>query len=174
MRSGERLGAFFQSWARSYGSGGQRPGSVALQMARNRIVIEAPRARVFGVLSDPSSYGHWVVGSKEIRAADSDWPARGSKFHHTVGLGPLTIEDHTLVEEVDAPRCLVLRARSRPLGAARVALHLENDQGRTRVTMDEHPVGGLPVRLLAKVVDPLLHARNTKALQRLKALVEAD
>ena len=145
-----------------------------MHMARNRIVIEAPRDRVFGVLSDPSSYGYWVVGSREVRAADSNWPAKGSKFHHTVGLGPLTIKDHTLVEEVDAPRSLVLRARSRPLGAARVAIHLESERGRTRVTMDEHPVGGLPVRLLAKVTDPLLHARNTKALQRLKALVEAD
>ncbi len=142
-------------------------------MARNRILIEAPRDRVFAVLSDPRSYAYWVVGSKEVRAADSNWPAKGSRFHHTVGLvGPFTVKDHTLVEDVDPPRRLQLRARSRPLGAARVTLHLESERGRTRVTMDEHPVGGAPVRLLAKVIDPLLHGRNTKALQRLKALVE--
>lgn len=144
-------------------------------MARNRIVINAPRDRVFGVLSDPSSYAHWVVGSREVRAADPNWPARGSKFHHTVGLiGPLTMNDHTVVEEVDRPRRLVLRARTRPLGAARVALHLESERGRTRVTMDENPLGGLPGRLLGVVIDPLLQGRNTKALQRLKALVEAS
>ncbi len=142
-------------------------------MARNRILINAPRDRVFGVLSNPRSYAHWVVGSKEVRAAEADWPAKGTKFHHTVGFGPVTIKDHTLVEEVDPPRRLVLRARSRPLGAARIVLYLESESGRTRVTMDEHPVGGLPMRLLAKVVDPLLHGRNTRALQRLKSLAEA-
>ena len=40
-------------------------------MARNEIFIGAPPAAVFGVLADPRSYGEWVVGSREIRAADA-------------------------------------------------------------------------------------------------------
>jgi hypothetical protein len=46
-------------------------------MARNEIFICAAPEDVFWVLSNPHSYGDWVVGSREIRAADHDWPAAG-------------------------------------------------------------------------------------------------
>ena len=54
-------------------------------MARNDIHVEAPPERVFEVLSDPESYGHWVVGSREIRGADPGFPGLGTKFDHSVG-----------------------------------------------------------------------------------------
>ena len=143
-------------------------------MARNQIVISASPERVFEVLSDPDSYGHWVTGSKEIRDADGNWPAVGSKFHHTVGLaGPLTIKDNTEVEEVDPPRRLVIRAKSRPLTTARVALRLERSGRGTRVTMEERPIGGPPAQLYGTLMDILLRGRNTKSLRRLKALAES-
>ena len=58
-------------------------------MARNQRDIDAPPERVFAVLADPRCYPEWVVGSKEIRAADPGFPAPGTRFHHTVGVGPL-------------------------------------------------------------------------------------
>ncbi|HYH48339.1 MAG TPA: SRPBCC family protein, partial [Acidimicrobiia bacterium] len=89
-------------------------------MARTEATIQATPERIFEVLMDPDCYGEWVVGSKYIRGADPDWPAVGSRFHHVVGVGPLSISDHTKIEEIDPPRLLKLRARARPLGTALV------------------------------------------------------
>ena len=77
------------------------------------------------MLADPDSYAYWVVGSKRIRDADASWPAPGSRFHHTVGVGPLTVDDHTESLAADRPRRLVLRANARPLGVAKVEIELE-------------------------------------------------
>ena len=62
-------------------------------MAQNERVINATPGAVFRVLSDPRSYAHWVIGSIEIRNADPGWPQVGSRFHHTVGMGPLRIKE---------------------------------------------------------------------------------
>ena len=60
----------------------------------------------------PARYGDWVVGSKRIRAADASWPAPGSRFHHTVGVGPLSLDDHTESLEADAAmRCCACARR---------------------------------------------------------------
>jgi uncharacterized protein YndB with AHSA1/START domain len=79
-------------------------------MARNQRLIAASPERVFSVLSDPDSYGHWVVGSETIRDADEGWPAVGTRFHHRVGWGPIKVNDHTEVLAVDAPNRLQLKA----------------------------------------------------------------
>ena len=60
-------------------------------MAVNEIEMSVPPERVFDVLSDPRSYGRWVVGSRAIHAADPAWPAPGSVFEHTQGFGPLPL-----------------------------------------------------------------------------------
>jgi uncharacterized protein YndB with AHSA1/START domain len=141
-------------------------------VARNRRYIDAPPERVFAVLADAPSYGEWVVGSKHIRDADATFPAPGSRFHHTIGIGPLVLRDHTQVLESDPPRRLRLRARARPLGSANVTLELVPDRDGTRVTMIEDPAGfAAPLRFL-----PITHLptrlRNAESLRRLKALVE--
>lgn len=83
-----------------------------LFVATNEAQFRVPPERVFEVLSDSKAYGHRVVGSDTIRDADSHWPGVGSRFHHRVGVGPLTVNDHTEVLELDAPSRLVLRAHS--------------------------------------------------------------
>jgi uncharacterized protein YndB with AHSA1/START domain len=95
--------------------------------------IAAPPEKVFGVLSDPDSYGYWVVGSKEIRDAEPEWPAAGSKFHHTVGFGPFTVKDHTVAKRSVRPTFLELKARARPFGTAIVTHELEPEGNGTRV-----------------------------------------
>ena len=141
-------------------------------MARNQISIGVPPSAVFEVLSDPRTYSHWVVGSRDVRAADPDWPAPGSLFDHSVGLPPLVIKDNTEVVDAEAPGFIELRARARPLPTARVTLQLMADGDGTRVTMIEDPANPL-LRLLA---GPLGHAairlRNHESLRRLKALAE--
>jgi uncharacterized protein YndB with AHSA1/START domain len=140
-------------------------------VARNERFIEAPPERVFAVLADASSYGEWVVGSKEIRDADGTFPARGSRFHHSIGFGPLVVRDHTEVLESDPPRRLRLEARARPLGSATVTLDLRPESSGTRVTLTEDPSGyTAPLRFF-----PLTHLfvrlRNAESLRRLEALV---
>ncbi len=141
-------------------------------MARNETFIDAPPEAVFDVLADPRTYGEWVVGSSEIRAADGHWPAPGSKFDHSVGIQPLVIKDHTEVVAARPPVMLELRARARPLPTARVTLHLQPDGDGTRVTMIEDPANWM-LNLLAGPAGHLaIRLRNSESLRRLKALAE--
>lgn len=141
-------------------------------MARSQLVVAAPSEVVWEVLAEPQHYAHWVVGSSQIRDWDDDWPARGSRFYHRVGFSPLTIADHTEAVESDPPRRLVLRAKSRPLGAARVELVMEPHPAGTLVTMIENPdlpLGGI---LTPPPVHALIRLRNGESLRRLRALAE--
>jgi NAD(P)-dependent dehydrogenase (short-subunit alcohol dehydrogenase family)/uncharacterized protein YndB with AHSA1/START domain len=144
-------------------------------MASNRVMIEAPVEAVFAVLADPWRYPDWVVGARKVRGHDDDFPAVGSRFYHEVGVWPATLSDHTEVLECDPPRRLVLRAKARPLGTARVELELTPAGERTEVLMVEGPADVL-TKLVAgnPVADGLLRARNSEALAQLKRLVEGE
>ena len=141
-------------------------------MARNQVLIDAAPDTVFDVLTDAEDYPRWVVGASDVRDLDPDWPAVGTAFHHRVGLGPLTLPDRTTVVEIERPRRLVLQARARPAGTARITLELEPSGSGTRVTLVEDP-GDLLTRL---IFTPLVHVavrmRNAESLRRLKRLVE--
>jgi uncharacterized protein YndB with AHSA1/START domain len=141
-------------------------------MAYNEIFINAAPATVDAVLSDAESYADWVVGARRIRDADAEFPAVGSRFHHQVGVPPLVLNDHTEVLEREPSARLVLRAKTRPFGTARVDLRLVAEGAGTRVRMTE-VAGDMPSRLvLNRVSDPLVHARNDRSLQRLRRLAE--
>lgn len=143
-------------------------------MASNEIMVSATPEAVFAVLADGRSYGHWVVGSSEIRDVDPGFPAIGTAFHHKVGIGPLKVADHTRVEACDRPHRLKLRAKARPLGTAVVTLELTPAPQGTRVVMTEDAGD----RLTSLVFHPLTHllvrGRNVESLRRLKALAEGD
>ena len=141
-------------------------------MALNEIHIDTPPERVFAVLADWRSYGDWVVGSRLMRGVDPGFPAAGTRFHHQVGWGPLHLNDHTQVLEVDQPRKLVLKAKARPMGTALVDLTLTPEGTGTKVVMREDPGD----KLTALVFNPLTHlmvrGRNVESLERLKGLAE--
>lgn len=132
--------------------------------------MPVPPAAVWDALADAGGYGFWVVGSREVRDADPEWPAPGSRFHHTVAVGPFTISDHTRALEADAPRRLQIRAKARPLGTARITLEMIPGDGGTLVRMTETPDG--PTAILG--LNPLVHlftkARNAESLMRLEQL----
>jgi uncharacterized protein YndB with AHSA1/START domain len=140
-------------------------------MAENEIVIAVPRRRVFEILADPDRYAEWLVGTARVRDADPAWPAPGARLHHSVGAGPVTVDDSTEVLECDAPERLLLLARLGPLGSFRVELVLRDDGTTTHVTMDEVAVEGI-----SKLAEPLTGAavgvRNQLSLGRLKELAE--
>lgn len=141
-------------------------------MATNRISIAAPPERVFEVLAVPERYPDWVVGADRIRDADPGFPAPGTKFHHTVGFGPLKLHDHTTSVASEPPFHLRLKAKARPFGIACVDLRLEPAGAGTCVTMNEAPPG-IGWRILTLPLDPLIGLRNSESLRRLKRLVES-
>ena len=141
-------------------------------MALTERLIDASPATVFGVLADPRSYAYWVIGSLEIREADCDWPQTGTRFHHTVGIGPLRVKDHTCVEDVRPGEFLQLKTRARPLGNARVKLQLEPAGRATRVTMTEDPADKPTALLFTPPTHALVHRRNVRSLGRLAELAE--
>ncbi|MEI4273970.1 SRPBCC family protein [Klenkia sp. LSe6-5] len=137
----------------------------------SRHLAAAPTA-VWDVLADGFTYSHWVVSTATVRAVESAWPAAGSKLHHSQGTWPVTLDDEAVVEVSKPASRLVLLAKGRPLGAARVELDLSGEDGGTRVTMTERPVSGPGKWVHNPASEALLRHRNTEALRRLAALVE--
>jgi uncharacterized protein YndB with AHSA1/START domain len=129
-----------------------------------------PPTAVWDVLADAGNYGYWVVGSKVIRDADPDWPAPGSKFHHTIGAGPFKVSDHTVALEAEPPHRLALRAKGRPVGTASVTMTMTPKDGGTVVQMTENPDGMYSVMALNPLVHVFTLARNAESLMRLEEL----
>jgi uncharacterized protein YndB with AHSA1/START domain len=139
-------------------------------VATNTRFIPVPPEAVWDVLSDPGDYGYWVVGSKVIRDAEPGWPAPGTKFHHTVGVGPLKVSDHTVSLEAERPQLLKLRAKGRPLGTATVTMKLHRKATGTVVEMVENPDGIYSPLALNPLVHVATKLRNSESLMRLEEL----
>jgi uncharacterized protein YndB with AHSA1/START domain len=140
-------------------------------VATNTREMPAPPEQVWAVLADPEKYGKWVVGAKEVRSSEGNWPAKGARFHHTVGIWPLHIRDHTSVMESDRPHRLVLQAKVRPIGFARIELELSASAGGTQVAMTEEPSAPYLARMARRLFDPVIYLRNGEALRRLETVV---
>jgi hypothetical protein len=132
----------------------------------------ASRKQVWDVVADGWTYSQWVVGNTRMRAVTPDWPAPGSKIHHTIGVWPVVVNDETIVESCTPLEELVLFARVRPFGGARITLRLADIHNGSRIEMAEVPVGGplnwVPRRLSLLLVYP----RNRECVERLAALAE--
>ena len=123
---------------------------------------------VFDVLRDGRSYGHWVVGTRTIRAVDAGWPAEGTRLHYTVGYGPLRKDDETRSLRYEPDMRLELEAHAWPAGTARIVLTAEPRDGGTLVTIDEAPHQG-PAKLLHNpLLAMLVKGRNVETLRRLE------
>lgn len=141
-------------------------------MSRNTRMMKCTPQDVFDVLADGWSYANWVVGAARIRDVEPEWPATGSKIHHSVGLWPLLISDNTEVDDVDSPHRLRLKLRLWPTGAGIVTMTCVAKDGGTEVVMEEQLVSGPASWLPRPLKDALFHARNTEALNRLAYLAE--
>ena len=124
------------------------------------------------VLADGWSYANWVVGAARIRDVDENWPAEGSRIHHSVGAWPLMISDTTSVESVSPPAELVLKVRAWPAGEGRVRVTAVPEGAWTRVAIEEGATSGPAIGILKPIRDLLLKWRNDEALRRLAYLAE--
>ncbi|KXW75863.1 SRPBCC family protein [Mycolicibacterium phlei] len=134
--------------------------------------IRASRQQVWDVMADGWTYSQWVVGNSRMRAVDPDWPAPGSRICHSVGVWPMLLDDVTVVEESVPLEKLVLHAKGRPFGGARVILRLSDIDDGCRVEMTEYPVSGPAAVLPNRLSDAAAWPRNRETLWRLAALAE--
>jgi uncharacterized protein YndB with AHSA1/START domain len=135
-------------------------------------LIQAPPEAVFAILADGWYYSGWVVGTSHMRAVETDWPAVGSRLFHSSGVWPAALKDETRVEECETNRRLVMTARGRPLGEARIEITLDPEGHGTRVSMTEAPTRGPGAWINNPLGESVLHRRNVESLARLAALAE--
>ena len=141
-------------------------------MATNTKIVRTSPDKVWDVLTDGWLYPLWVVGATRMRAVDADWPAVGSKLHHSVGVWPLLIDDNTEVLECEPGTLLRLRARGWPVGEAEVVHQAERLGGETLVEITEDAVSG-PGTLVPEPAEGLrIKVRNVETLRRLALLAE--
>ena len=136
--------------------------------ACRELAVSAHRA--FAVLVDPSTYPNWLAGAAAMRDIDDDWPRVGSRFHHRVGIGPITIADSTELLEIEPDRLLRLAVRARPFVSAVVTLTVLGDGDRCVVGFEEEPGPRAIGNLVRPLLDPVTHVRNHLSLKRLAAL----
>lgn len=138
-----------------------------------RRTVNATSDAVWDVLADGWLYATWVVGASRLRDVDVSWPAQGSKLHHSVGIWPLVLDDHTEVLHADPGHQLVLRAKGWPVGEAVVEMRLRAvGDDRCEVAMLEDAVSG-PGLVIPRVLrQPPIAVRNREALHRLSLLAE--
>jgi hypothetical protein len=134
--------------------------------------IAASRQRVWDVIADGWTYSQWVVGNSRMRAVDPDWPAPGSTIHHSIGVWPVLLNDDTVVEEATAPERLVLHAKGRPFGGARIIFELSDIPNGCRISMQEFPISGVGKLMPERLSDAVAWPRNNETLRRLSFLAE--
>ncbi len=141
-------------------------------MSTRRRVVDATPQQVWNVLADGWLYPLFVVGASRMREVDAEWPAPGSRLHHSVGVWPMLLDDTTEVLASDPTSCLRLKARGWPAGEAEVVLRIEPRGTGSEVTITEDVVSG-PGRLMPKPLrDPQIGWRNDETLRRLAYLAE--
>ncbi|MDT5094705.1 MAG: hypothetical protein QOH60_4068 [Mycobacterium sp.] len=132
----------------------------------------ASRQQVWEVIADGWTYSQWVVGNSRMRAVDPSWPAPGSTIHHSIGVWPALLNDETVVVDSEPPHELVLLAKSRPFGSARITLRLTAIDGGCRIEMSEVPISP-PLKWLPRWASlAAAWPRNRECTWRLTALAE--
>ncbi|TFV55384.1 SRPBCC family protein [Mycobacterium sp. PS03-16] len=134
--------------------------------------IAASRQQVWDVIADGWTYSQWVVGNSRMRAVDTEWPAPGTAIHHSIGVWPVMLNDETVVEKATPPEELVLHAKGRPFGGARIVLRLFETPTGCRVAMQEFPISGIGKLMPERLSDMAVWPRNNESLRRLAFLAE--
>lgn len=141
-------------------------------MASTDIVIDAPASAVYDTLLDAWTYEVWVRGTKNIRDVDAAWPAPGSKFHHSVGVGPVMTRDETRLLRAEDNRLVELQIQIWPMGEGIVRLELDDLGERTQVTMHEEFTQGPAAWTDNPLQQAVMKLRNDWGLDKLKTIVE--
>jgi uncharacterized protein YndB with AHSA1/START domain len=137
------------------------------------VLVRRPPEQVWEVLADGHDYAEWVVGTREIRSVDPDFPAVGTSIDYTVGVGPVHLRGRTTVRHLDPGRQLGLEADAGALGTARIVIDVLDWGEDTVVVLDEHPLRGPGYRWHNALSDAFLLVRGRPMVHRLARLVES-
>ncbi|MEU8951050.1 SRPBCC family protein [Streptomyces sp. NPDC048489] len=140
---------------------------------RHRLIKKSPE-HVWDVLSDAAKYGDWVVGTARAEPDDGQWPELGAALRYEIRIGPLTLNNRTVVRRSEPPTILELEADSGLLGTARIAIEVRPWGQYTLVILDEHPLSGVGGSLHNGLLDFVQQVRSRAMLGRLARLCEQD
>ncbi|MFF9268154.1 SRPBCC family protein [Streptomyces rochei] len=139
---------------------------------RHRLIQASPQA-VWDVLADGDRYVEWVVGPSDVTPQSGRWPQVGATIAYEIRLGPVRLNNESVVRRFVAGSELEIEAKAGPLGTARIAIELRPWGEQCLVIVDEHPLRG-PGGLLHNVgVEALIQVRHRAMLARLAKLCEA-
>lgn len=141
-------------------------------MSRNTRLFACKPEDVFAVLEDGWLFPSWVVGASRMRDVASEWPAPGSRLHHSFGVWPVLIDDVTEVLAYEPPRRMVLKAKGWPIGEARVTIHVQPKGEKSLVRIQEEAIAGPGNLIPQRLLDIPLQLRNEETLHRLAYLAE--
>lgn len=140
---------------------------------RHHLIRVGPGA-VWDVLADGHRYAEWVVGTSESHPVRGQWPRTGSAIGYQVRLGPVRLDNETVVRSCEEGTRLELEAKAGPLGTARIAIELRPWGEHCLVIVDEHPLRGAGGRLHNVGFEALIQLRHRAMLARLARLCEAE
>ncbi|MGC9499463.1 SRPBCC family protein [Streptomyces sp. WG7] len=140
---------------------------------RHRLIQASPQA-VWDVLADGNQYVKWVVGPSEVTPKAGQWPQVGATIAYEVRIGPVRLNNESVVRHCVEGSVLELEAKAGRLGTARIAIELRPWGDQCLVLVDEHPLRG-PGGLLHNVgVEALIQVRHRAMLARLASLCESQ
>ncbi|GGY99860.1 SRPBCC family protein [Streptomyces poonensis] len=139
---------------------------------RHRLIKCSPH-HVWSVLADGTRYAEWVVGTSVSRPEHGQWPEVGSAIHYEIRIGPLTLENRTVVRYCEEGRELGLEAHAGPLGTARIVIEVRPWGEDTLVLIDEHPLSGVGGMLHNVAMEAVIQIRHRAMLKRLADVCES-
>jgi uncharacterized protein YndB with AHSA1/START domain len=139
------------------------------------IEIDAPRERVYAVLTDPQCLGEWVTIQEELEEAPEGDLSEGDELRQRMKVAGKRFRLSWTVVESDPPSRIVWEGHG-PMGSEAKAVYEldENGSGGTRFSyMNEYRMPGGPAgRLAGRAIVKASGREADRTLERLKALVE--
>ncbi|MFE8990446.1 SRPBCC family protein [Streptomyces collinus] len=143
-------------------------------MAVRHHLIRVGPGVVWDVLADGHRYAEWVVGTSESHPVRGQWPRTGAAIRYEVRLGPVRVDNETVVRLCEEGARLELEAHAGALGTARIAIELRPWGEHCLVIVDEHPLQGAGGRLHNVGFEVLIQLRHRTMLARLAKICEAE
>ncbi|GGW48074.1 SRPBCC family protein [Streptomyces caelestis] len=140
---------------------------------RHHLIRVRPRD-VWAVLADGNRYAEWVVGTSESHPVRGQWPRVDAALRYQVRLGPVRLDNETVVRYCEEGTRLELEANAGALGTARIAIELRSWGEHCLVIVDEHPLRGAGGRMHNVGFEALIQLRHRAMLARLARLCENE
>lgn len=143
------------------------------RMARNEIVVRAAPDEMFTLLLDPYVYPKCVVGTRQVRKVDTDWPRMGARIHQLLEPGRSRLATRQRSGRHDRRSTWTSRCASAP--SASPASHYDSQTPAVAVAGSCWTRANRRTRSVIawRARDAVVHAKNALSLWRLRRLAES-